>query len=95
MRNSLSNDVADFLPDFGAQVNHSQVVLSTDIAAKVIVNQLSSYTSAINQSQISYNPLTRNSNSFAFQAVQNITGARPSSAAFAPGSTTLLGVKRR
>lgn len=75
-----------------AQVNHSVTVLTADMAQQAIVDQLSTFTSAVNNAQISYNPLIRNSNSFAYQAVEVLTGTRPPTQAWAPGAQTVLRV---
>ncbi|TQV82588.1 hypothetical protein FKG94_07600 [Exilibacterium tricleocarpae] len=80
--------------DYGAQVNYSQVVLTTDMAPQSIVNSLSSFTNSVNQAQISYNPFVRNSNSYANQAVQSLTGARPPTEVWAPGARGVLEVNR-
>jgi RHS repeat-associated protein len=78
--------------DYGAQVNLSTTVLTTDLSSASVVDILSSFTASVNSSQISYNPLVRNSNSFAYQAVQTLTGARPPTQAWAPGAQTILKV---
>lgn len=71
-------------------VNHSQVVLTTDLAPQIIVDKLSTFTDGVNQAQNSYNPLLRNSNSFAYQAIEVLTRARPPTFVWAPGAQTEL-----
>jgi RHS repeat-associated protein len=83
-------NVPNSTQDHGAQVNHSQVVLTTDMAPQTIVDKLSTFTDGVNQAQNSYNPLLRNSNSFAYQAIEVLTGARPPTVVWAPGAQTEL-----
>ncbi|RUO18183.1 hypothetical protein CWE08_11905 [Aliidiomarina iranensis] len=80
--------------DYGAQINYSQVVLTTNMAPQTIVDRLSTFKDVVNHAQISYNPLMRNSNSFAYQAVEVLTGARPTTDVWAPGSQTRLRVEK-
>ncbi|MCY4428260.1 MAG: hypothetical protein OXC05_14705 [Halieaceae bacterium] len=85
-----TRNVAGSTGDYDAQINHSITVLTTDASPQAIVGQLSGFTSAVNNAQISYHPLVRNSNSFAYQAVQVLTGARPPTQVWVPGAQTAL-----
>jgi RHS repeat-associated protein len=85
-------DVPGSTLDYGATVNGSQVMLNTNVDPATLVGQLSQFSNAVNQAQIGYNPLTQNSNSFAFQAIQLLTGSRPQSPVWAPASQTILNV---
>nr|WP_290444442.1 RHS repeat-associated core domain-containing protein [Pseudoalteromonas sp. XMcav2-N] len=58
-----------------------------------VVNTLSAYGVSVNESNIPYMPLSTNSNSFAFGAVQQVLGFRPESNFRTPGSETVLPVK--
>ena len=51
-----------------------------------VVSELETFGKKVNAAEIPYRPVTRNSNSFAHQAVEVVTGDRPKPAAWAPGS---------
>lgn len=79
--------------DFGAQVNANQLIHSTTADPTEIISKLRAFSNAVNQAQIGYNPFLRNSNSFAYQASEIITGRRPAAiGVIAPGSQTKLDV---
>ena len=56
----------------------------------MVLDKLTDFGNKIKQARISYNPLTTNSNAFAHQAVTVFGINRPSAAAWAPGSGTVL-----
>jgi hypothetical protein len=59
-----------------------------------IKERLENFGRSINDSEIPYLPVNRNSNSFAFQGIELLTGKRPSASGWAPGSKTRLKVDR-
>ena len=58
----------------------------TEKSFDTVVSELEAFGKKVNASEIPYRPVTRNSNSFAHQAVGVVTGDRPKPAAWAPGS---------
>ena len=61
-------------------------VAETEQSFDEVVSKLEAFGKKVNAAEIPYRPVTRNSNSFAHQAVAVVTGDRPKPAAWAPGS---------
>jgi hypothetical protein len=61
---------------------------------KVVKERLDDFGRSINNSEIPYLPVSRNSNSFAFRGIELLTGKRPSASGWAPGSRTKLKIDK-
>ena len=62
----------------------------TEQSFDAVVSELETFGKKVNAAEIPYRHVTRNSNSFAHQAVEVVTGDRPKPAVWAPGSKKRL-----
>ena len=76
--------------DFGGEVLARQTVFVTDQSFGDVSAGLSQFAADVNAAQITYNPLSTNSNAFAHQAPTVIGGPRAPPIVWAPGSRTVL-----
>ena len=70
----------------GAREDVRVNVSETEKSFDAVVSELETFGKKVNAAEIPYRPVTRNSNSFAHQAVEVVTGDRPKPEAWAPGS---------
>lgn len=68
----------------------SSIILTTNQAAYELRDALQCFAESVNMADTRYSPLGFNSNSFAHQAVEVLTGQRPLPQAWAPGSNYVL-----
>jgi hypothetical protein len=76
--------------DYRNSPSARQVVLRTKSTPNVVLDSLIKFTNQVNNAGIYYDPLSKNSNSFAHQAVTELGAKRPVPTAWAPGSSTFL-----
>ena len=83
------------LSDFSSRRFATQVVGTTQRPMSEVMEYFVGYGNAVNAAKVSYNPFTRNSNSFAFDAASSFSGARlsPVSGTNVPAWDRTLGVR--
>jgi len=73
-------------------ISGSVTVLSNDLPASSYINGLTQFDTGLNQANIPYNPLSKNSNAYVTNALQSIGVPTPKDHPWAPGAGTNLNV---